>query len=73
MSAAFSANFHDKTDDSLSHNHVINNFTSNDIIFAGRGIIVTGISSIYSDNGTKYTQVPITIHLMCKKVFESDD
>jgi hypothetical protein len=29
---------------------------------------VTGISSIYSDNGTKYTQVPITIHLMGKKV-----
>lgn len=29
---------------------------------------MTGISSIHSDNGTKYTQVPITIHLMGKKV-----
>jgi hypothetical protein len=73
MSAAFSANFHDETDGSLSHNHVINNFTSNDIIFAGKDIIVTGISSIYSDNGTKYTQVPITIHLMGQKGFGSDD
>jgi hypothetical protein len=68
MSVAYSADFHDKIDGSLSHNHVINNFTSNDIIFAGKDMIVTGILSIYSDNGTKYTQVPITIYLMGKKV-----
>jgi hypothetical protein len=69
MSAVFSANFTMiKPDGSLSHNHVINNFTSNDVIFAGNDIVVTGISSIHADNGTKYTQVPITIHLMGKKV-----
>ena len=69
MSATFSANFTMiKPDGSLSHNHVINNFTSNDVIFAGNDIVVTGISSIHSDNGTEYTQVPITIHLMGKKV-----
>ena len=47
---------------------MINNFTSNDVIFAGNDIIVTGLSSIHSANGTQYAQVPITIHLMGKKV-----
>lgn len=69
MSATFSANFTMiKPDGSLSHNHLINNFTSINVIFAGNDIVVTGVSSIHSDNGTKYAQVPITIHLMGKKV-----
>ncbi len=69
MSATFNANFTMiKPDGSLSHNHLINNFTSNNVIFAGNDIVVTGISSIHSDNGTQYAQVPITIHLMGKKV-----
>ena len=69
MSATFSANFTMiKPDGSLSHNHLINNFTSNNVIFAGNDIVVTGVSSILSDNGTEYAQVPITIHLMGKKV-----
>jgi hypothetical protein len=68
-SANFNANFTMiKPDGSLSHNHFINNFTSNNVIFAGNDIIVTGLSSIHSDNGTQYAQVPITIHLMGKKV-----
>ncbi|WP_186434114.1 hypothetical protein [Candidatus Nitrosocosmicus arcticus] len=68
-SATFSANFTMiKPDGSLSHNHLINNFTSNNVIFAGNDIVVTGVSSIHSDNATEYAQVPITIHLMGKKV-----
>lgn len=68
-SATFNANFTMiKPDGSLSHNHLINNFTSNNVIFAGNDIVVTGLSSIHSDNGTQYAQVPITIHLMGKKV-----
>ena len=69
MSATFNANFTMiKPDGSLSHNHLINNFTSNNIIFVGNDIVVTGLSNIHSDNGTQYAQVPITIHLMGKKV-----
>lgn len=69
MTADFKANFTMiKPDGSLSHNHIINNLTSNNIIFAGNDIIITGNSDILSDNGTKYTNVPITIHLMGKKV-----
>ena len=69
VSATFNANFTMiKPDGSLSHNHLINNFTSNNVIFAGNDIVVTGLSNIHSDNGTQYAQVPITIHLMGKKV-----
>ena len=57
-SATFNANFTMiKPDGSLSHNHLINNFTSNNVIFAGNDIVVTGLSSIHSDNGTQYAQV----------------
>ncbi len=69
MSATFNANFTMiKPDGSLSHNHLINNLTSDNIIFAGNDIVVTGISHISSNNGTEYEQVPIAIHLMGKKV-----
>ena len=69
MSATFDANFTMiKPDGSLSHNHLINNFTSDNVIFAGNDIVVTGIADIHTDNGTEYEQVPITIHLMGKKV-----
>jgi len=67
--ATFDANFTMiRPDGSLSHNHVINNFTSTNVIFAGNDIVVTGISDINSNNGTEYEEVPITIHLMGKKV-----
>lgn len=69
MTAGFTANFTMiKPDGSLSHSHVINNFKSDDIIFAGKDIVVLGIADIHSDNGTEYSKVPITIHLMGKKV-----
>ena len=71
-SATFNANFTEmKPDGSLSHNHLINNFISNNVIFTGNDIVVTGLSSIHSDIGTQYAQVPITIHLMGKKVLGS--
>lgn len=67
--ATFDANFTMiRPDGSLSHNHTINNFTSTNVIFAGNDIVVTGISHIISNNGTEYEEVPITIHLMGKKV-----
>jgi hypothetical protein len=69
MSATFDANFTMiRPDGSLSHNHIINNLTSDNVIFAGNDIVVTGVSNIYTDNGTEYEQVPITIHLMGKQV-----
>lgn len=69
MTAEFTANFTMiKPDGSLSHSHVINNFESDDVIFAGKDIVVLGIADIHSDNGTEYSKVPITIHLMGKKV-----
>lgn len=67
--AEFTANFTMiKPDGSLSHSHVINNFESEDVIFAGKDIVVLGIADIHFDNGTEYSKVPITIHLMGKKV-----
>jgi hypothetical protein len=69
MSATFDANFTMiRPDGSLSHNHIISNLTSDNVIFAGNDIVVTGVSDIYTDNGTEYEQVPITIHLMGKQV-----
>ena len=69
MKAIFSANFTMiKPDGSLSHNHNINNFTSNNVIFAGNDIIITGIADIHSNIGLEFKQVPLTVHLMGKKV-----
>lgn len=69
MSATFDANFTMiRPDGSLDHNHIISNLTSDNVIFAGNDIVVTGVSDIYTDNGTEYVQVPITIHLMGKQV-----
>ena len=69
MTAEFTANFTMiKPDGSLSHNHIINNFKSDNVIFAGNDIVITGTSDIHSDSGIEYSQVPITVHLMGKKV-----
>jgi hypothetical protein len=69
MTAIFSANFTMiKPDGSFSHSHLINNFSSNNVIFAGNDIIVTGIADIHSNIGLEFKQVPITVHLMGKKV-----
>jgi len=69
MSATFDANFTMiRPDGSLNHNHIISNLTFDNVIFAGNDIVVTGVSDIYTDNGTEYEQVPITIHLMGKQV-----
>ena len=69
MTAEFTANFTMiKPDGSLSHNHIINKFKSDNVIFAGNDIVITGTSDIHSDNGIEYSQVPITVHLMGKRV-----
>jgi hypothetical protein len=57
-----------KPDGSLSHNHIINKFKSDNVMFAGNDIVITGTSDIHSDNGIEYDHVPITVHLMGKKV-----
>jgi hypothetical protein len=63
--ANFTANFTMvKPDGSLSHDHLIKNFASNNVVIAGGDLIVTGIADIYSNSDLKYKQVPITIHLM---------
>lgn len=67
--ANFEANFTMiKPNGDLSHNHTIDNFISNNIIFANKDIVITGLSNIHSNEEVKYTEVPITIHLMGKKV-----
>jgi hypothetical protein len=69
--ADFSANFTMiRPDGSLSHGHVIKNFTSDNVILAENDIIVTGITDIYFNNNStlEYNQVPITVHLMGRKV-----
>jgi hypothetical protein len=70
IKAIFNANFTMiKPDGSLSHSHLINNFSSNNVIFAGNDIIVIGIADIHSNTaGLEFKQVPITVHLMGKKV-----
>ena len=68
--ANFIANFTMiKPDGSLSHNHNIQNFVPDDIILTDKDIVVMGIADIYSDdNNNEYKNVPLTIHLMGKKV-----
>ncbi len=69
--ADFSANFTMiKPDGSLSHEHMIKNFTSDNVILAENDIIVTGITDIYTNNNStlEYKQISITVHLMGKKV-----
>ncbi|MGN6615153.1 MAG: hypothetical protein ACTHKC_08925 [Candidatus Nitrosocosmicus sp.] len=69
ITAVFNANFTMiKPDGSLSHSHKINNFTSTNVIFAGNDIIITGIANIHSNVGLEFKQVPITVHLMGKRV-----
>ena len=69
--ADFLANFTMiRPDGSLFHGHLIKNFTSDNVILAENDIIVTGITDIYYNNNStlEYNQVPITVHLMGKKV-----
>jgi len=67
--ANFLANFTMiKPDGSLSHNHTIKNFSSNNVFPTGNDIVVTGTADIHSDNGLEYDQVPLIVHLMGKKV-----
>ena len=67
--ANFLANFTMiKPDGSLSHNHIINNFSSNNVILSNNDIVVTGIADIRATNELEYNQVPLLIHLMGKKV-----
>ncbi|MGZ5485553.1 MAG: hypothetical protein ACXWFB_06555, partial [Nitrososphaeraceae archaeon] len=68
--ASFVANFTMiKPDNTLSHNHNINNFVSKNVIMTDKDIVVMGIADIYSDdNNNEYKSVPLTIHLMGNKV-----
>ena len=69
--ADFSSNFTMvRPNGSLSHGHIIKNFTSDNVILTENDIVVTGITDIYSNNNStlEYNEVPITVHLMGKKV-----
>jgi hypothetical protein len=67
--ANFLANFTMiKPDGSLLHNHVISNFSSNNVFLTDNDIVITGIADIRSDYGLEYNQVPLMVHLMGKKV-----
>jgi hypothetical protein len=66
--AIFSGNFTMvKPDGSQTHEHSVNNFTSNNVIIAGGDMVITGIGNIYENAELKYRQVPITVHLMGKE------
>ena len=54
---------------------MIKNFKSDNAILTENNIIVTEISDIYYNNNSsfKYNQVPITVHLMDKKVLGFND
>ena len=65
--ADFTANFTMvKPDGSLSHEHSIKNFASNNVMMAGGDLIVPGIGDIYTNSVLKYKQIPIMVHLMGK-------
>ena len=69
MTAVFNANFiMIKPDGSFSHSHIINNFSSNYVFITKNDIVVIGIADIHSNIGLEYKQVPLTVHLMGKKV-----
>jgi len=69
MTAVFNANFTMiKPDGSFSHSHIINNFSSNYVFITKNDIVVIGIADIHSNIGLEYKQVPLTVHLMGKKV-----
>ena len=57
-----------KPDGSLSHNHNIENYISDKVIVTNNDIVVMGIADIHSNNNNEYKNVPLTIHLMGKKV-----
>jgi Tfp pilus assembly major pilin PilA len=65
--ADFTANFTMvKPDGSLSHEHSIKNFASNNVIIAGGEVIIPGIGDIYTNSVLKYKHIPIMVHLMGK-------
>ena len=65
--ADFTANFTMvKPDGSLSHEHSIKNFASNNVMIAGGDVIIPGIGDIYTNNVLKYKHIPIMVHLMGK-------
>jgi hypothetical protein len=67
--ATFLANFTMiKPDGSLSHNHIINNFSSDNVVLSHNDIVVTGVADIVSDDELEYKEVPLIVHLMGKKV-----
>ena len=66
--ATFSANFTMvKPDGSETHEHSVRDFTSDNVIIAGGDMIITGIGNIYENADLKYSDVPITVHLMGKE------
>jgi hypothetical protein len=65
--ADFTANFTMvKPDGSLSHEHSIKNFASNNVMIAGGDVIIPGIGNIYTNSVLKYKHIPIMVHLMGK-------
>lgn len=59
-----------KPDGSFSHTHLINNFVSNSIVFKGKSIFIKGISDIHSTIGMEFKQVPISLHIIDKKILK---
>ncbi len=67
LTAEFNANFTMiKPDGSFSHNHAINNFSSNNVIFTGKEVILAGVADIHSNIGMEFKHVPITVILVGK-------
>lgn len=69
MTGSFSATFTMvKPDGTSLHKHSIRNYVSDTVIAEGGELAMMGTADIYSGNTLKYSQVPITIHIMGKNV-----
>ena len=69
MSGSFIAKFvMVKPDGTSLHKHSIKNYVSETVSMEGGELAMVGKGDIYSDNTLKYSQVPITVHIMGKSV-----
>ena len=74
--ADFDANFTIvKPYENSSYNLSIDNLSTDNVIHYNNDIVVMGISNIHSDEEIEYSQVPVTVYLLNKKVLHltSDD
>lgn len=69
MSGSFAATFTMvKPDGTSLHKHTIKNYASSTVAIEGGDLVMIGTADIYTDNMLKYSQVPVTVHIMGKTI-----